>query len=125
MGLLLLDLLFHFLHLALILFSLLAWIWPRTRLWHLAVVGLTSFSWFVLGFFYGWGFCFLTEWHWSIREARGDPALERSYIDYLLQQLGFELPWLSIASATAVSFFICSLLSLGLTLRPYLRSKDH
>jgi Protein of Unknown function (DUF2784) len=48
---------------------------------------LTAFSWFVLGAFYGFGYCFLTDWHWQIREKLGYANPFNSYIQFLITSL--------------------------------------
>lgn len=54
-------------------FNCVGWYWRRTRRWHLLTVALTAFSWLVLGFWYGWGYCLCTDWHWRVRERLGYP----------------------------------------------------
>lgn len=74
-------------HGTLILFILVGWIWPRTRPLHLLVIGLTVSSWFVLGFFYGFGYCPFTDWHWQVKEALGETNLPNTYVKYYLDRL--------------------------------------
>jgi hypothetical protein len=85
---------YHFLHyffllfhLALILFNLTGWVWQRTRRAHLFVICITLASWTVLGFFYGFGYCPLTDWHWDVLEKMGRTDLPNSYLKYLLDLL--------------------------------------
>lgn len=85
--LLILDIFFFVFHLALILFNLIAWIWPRTRKWHLASLLLTAASWGLLGIWYGWGYCPLTDWHWAIKEQRGEINLPNSFIKYYADKI--------------------------------------
>jgi len=33
---------------------------------HRASLLLTAFSWFVLGIWYGWGYCVCTDWHYMV-----------------------------------------------------------
>ena len=56
-------------------------------MWNFASLSLTAFSWFILGIFYGFGFCFLTEWHWRVREALGHTNESNSYIHFLLVKM--------------------------------------
>ncbi|MBT3271653.1 MAG: DUF2784 family protein, partial [Spirochaetales bacterium] len=51
-------------HSCVIIFNLTGWIWRKTRIPHLILIGLTAFSWFVLGIWYGFGYCPSTDWHW-------------------------------------------------------------
>ena len=82
----LLDILFTILHVVIILFNLVGWIWSKTRKAHLIVVVLTLLSWFLLGIWYGWGYCFLTDWHWSVKESLGERHLPNSFIKYALDR---------------------------------------
>jgi hypothetical protein len=82
---------FFVFHTAWIGFNCLGWAWRRTRPWHLGTIALTAFSWFGLGFWFGWGYCPCTDWHWQIRARMGfsDPP---SYVQLLVRQLtGIEL----------------------------------
>ncbi len=81
-----LNIFFLVFHTALILFNCVGWIWKRTRLWHLATIALTSLSWFVLGIWYGWGYCLCTDWHWQVREQLGYPN-DHSYTHLLIQSV--------------------------------------
>lgn len=80
------SLLFGF-HTVFTLFNLLGWLWPSTRKAHLVSVLLTLLSWGVFGFWYGWGYCFLTDWHWDIKRALGQRNLPHSFIKYLADWL--------------------------------------
>ncbi|WP_194775004.1 DUF2784 domain-containing protein [Pararhodonellum marinum] len=87
------DIFFVVFHSVLVLFNLFAWIWRPLRKWHLWTIGLTLGSWVVLGYWYGWGYCPLTDWHWDILREKGVKNLPNSYISYLLQRLlGLHLP---------------------------------
>jgi hypothetical protein len=92
---LLLDLADYFFltfHSALIVFNLFGWIWKPSRKWHLLTISLTFVSWTLLGIWYGWGYCPLTDWHWDILREKGVTGLPDSYISYLIERiLGFTL----------------------------------
>lgn len=77
-----LDVVFFLLHLALIGFNLIGWIWKRTRRVHLVVISLTMLSWFGLGLFCGFGYCPLTDWHWQVKERAGEMNLPASWVKY-------------------------------------------
>lgn len=79
-----LNVFFFVFHTIFILFVLFGWIWEKTRKIHLAAVVLTAFSWFGLGIFYGFGYCFCTEWHWNVRYRLGYAEMPRSYIKFLI-----------------------------------------
>jgi hypothetical protein len=59
-------------------------VWKPLRKAHLAVILLTLASWVVLGFWYGFGYCPLTDIHWNILEKMGKTDLPNSYLKYLL-----------------------------------------
>jgi len=80
--LVLLDIFFTITHLSLVLFNLTGWIWKKTRKAHLFVLLLTTASWFLLGIWYGWGYCPLTDWHWDVKEKLGARNLPNSFIKY-------------------------------------------
>lgn len=87
----LLDILLLIFHILIIGFNLTGWIWKRTRRLHLWVIGITTLSWFVLGIWYGWGYCFLTDWHWNIKYQLGERNLPNSFIQYLFDGLGLSV----------------------------------
>lgn len=69
------------------LFNIVGWIWKKTRKIHLATLFLTLFSWTILGIWYGFGYCFCTEWHWQVRAMLGNYPTETGYIQFLVNQL--------------------------------------
>lgn len=79
-----LDYFFIIFHTVLIFFNLFGWIFKATRRWNLFLLLLTIFSWVVLGFFYGWGYCFCTDWHWDVRHKLGYFDMPNSYVKFLL-----------------------------------------
>jgi hypothetical protein len=85
--LILADWFFVVFHSSLILFNLFGWIWKKTRKAHLITISLTLLSWGVLGIWYGWGYCPLTDWHWQVLEKLGKADLPNSYISYLLDRV--------------------------------------
>jgi hypothetical protein len=86
-----LDLLLLGLHLVLIGFNLTGWIWKRTRPIHLVLMILTMVSWVGLGICYGFGYCFLTDWHWQVKRKLGETEIPSSFFKYHLDRLtGFE-----------------------------------
>ncbi len=92
-----LDLFFLIFHTALMFFNMLGWIFRRLWKWHLFTLTLTLFSWFVLGYWYGWGYCFCTDWHWQVKRLLGESNLPNSYIVYLFHA------WLNIDLSTEVA----------------------
>ncbi|MDH4198097.1 MAG: DUF2784 domain-containing protein [Candidatus Aminicenantes bacterium] len=82
-----LDKFFFVFHSSWIVFLLFGWIWKRTRRANLAVILLTAFSWFVLGIWYGYGYCPSTDWHWQARARLGYQDLPNSYTKFLVDSL--------------------------------------
>ncbi len=111
--LLLADYGFVVFHSGLIIFNLTAWIWNYTKKWHLWAISLTFASWIILGIWYGWGYCPLTDWHWQILEKRGVSSLPNSYIAYLIQRVtGLELPGNLVDFMTFFLAFIALIMSI-------------
>ena len=77
-----LDTFFVIFHSSLVVFSLVGWIWKKTRTAHLLVLSLTMCSWFGLGIWYGFGYCPLTDWHWQVKSQLGETNLPSSYVKY-------------------------------------------
>jgi membrane-associated phospholipid phosphatase len=82
----LLDFFFILFHTCLIFFNLFGWISRKTRVWNLVTLLLTGSSWFVLGIFYGIGYCPFTDWHFRVLERMGETNLPVSYIKYLVER---------------------------------------
>ena len=82
-----LDIGLTILHVLLMVFNLTGWIWPRTRKLHLITLIATAISWLILGIWYGFGYCPLTDWHWSIKEKMGERNLPNSFVKYLADKI--------------------------------------
>ena len=82
-----LNIFFFIFHTTFTVFNIVGWIFPKTRKLHLITMSLTAFSWFILGIWYGWGYCFCTDWHWMVREKLGYRDQSRSYIHFLILKL--------------------------------------
>jgi len=72
-------------HTVLIVFNLFGWIYSSTRKLHLFTLTVTLFSWVVLGIWKGFGYCFLTDWHYAILRQLGKTNLPNSYISFLAE----------------------------------------
>jgi len=113
-----LDLVFFALHIAIILINLFGWVIPSWRKFHLAVVAITLFSWIVMGYFYGFGYCFLTDWHWEIKRQLGISDLPNSFVAYLTNNLaGLNLSSQTVNYITIGAFIPSILISLYLNFR--------
>jgi hypothetical protein len=115
MPLRLLDILLSLFHFVIIGFNLLGWIWKRTRKLHLVFVLLTAGCWFILGIWFGWGYCPVTDWEWHVKEKLGEYNLPNSFIKYYADKIsGRSVDASIIDTVTSVSFFIAALLSVYL-----------
>ena len=119
-----LNIFFFVFHTALVLFNTLGWVFPATRKWNLVSLGVTAFSWFVIGIWYGWGYCFCTDWHWAVRRKLGYHDESRSYIHFLILKLtGNNMSPQLVETATLLVFLISIVLSVWLNIRDYIRKK--
>ncbi|MEA2004922.1 MAG: DUF2784 family protein [Acidobacteriota bacterium] len=82
-----LDKFFFVFHSTWIIFNLFGWMWKKTRLANLITLSLTAFSWFILGIWYGYGFCPSTEWHWQVRIKLGIYDMPSSYLKFLIDSM--------------------------------------
>jgi hypothetical protein len=85
----LLNLLCHIVHVALILFVALGWLFAPWQAAHLALVVAMLGCWFILGRWLGAGYCPITDAHWRIKATLGPGRPEGSYILYVLARLGW------------------------------------
>jgi hypothetical protein len=82
-----LDILFTIVHLAITGFNLLGWIWPATQKAHFISILITAASWFLLGIWYGIGYCPVTDWQWQVKEKLGEHHLPASFITYMAEKI--------------------------------------
>ncbi|HEU4575825.1 MAG TPA: DUF2784 domain-containing protein [Chitinophagaceae bacterium] len=109
---------FFVFHTAFTLFNSTGWLFKKTRKWNLITLSLTAFSWFVLGIWYGWGYCFCTHWHWLVREKLGYHDQQTSYIQFLVLKLtGINFDLLLVERVTLIVFLVSFLLSAWLNFR--------
>ncbi len=112
-----LDILLTITHLAIIGFNLFGWIWPQTRKAHLISVLVTAASWFILGIWYGIGYCPITDWQWQVKEQLGERNLPASFIKYYADKIaGQSVSVTLVNTMTAVLFAAVALLSIVLNL---------
>lgn len=105
-----LNFFFILFHSALILFNMLGWMFRKTRKWSMLSLGLTACSWFILGIWYGWGYCPCTDWHWEVRRAMMLPVNYSSFIQYMTNDW-FHLDWSSdFSDAVTLSVFLLAIL---------------
>jgi hypothetical protein len=119
-----LDWFFTLFHALFTLFNLFGWVHPKTRNLHLVTVGLTLFSWIVMGFFYGFGYCFLTDWHYQVLYKLGHKNLPYSYITFLIERIsGHRLDDGIVTDVTMWVFAIVVILTIGIQLKTKLQNK--
>ncbi len=120
----LLDWFFTVFHSLLILFNITGWAWKKTRKLNLAVILLTAGSWFILGLFYGIGYCPLTDWHWNVLYRLGERGLPPSYTQYLIDRVtGIELTSSQADLLTGGGLAIAFVISLVLNIRDFKKGK--
>jgi hypothetical protein len=114
----LLDIFFVVFHTFLIFFNLFGWVWQRTRKLNLVTLLLTGASWFILGLFYGMGYCPLTDWHYDILRRLGHTGMPHSYIKYLIERLfGIDFNPDFIDKATFLAWLVALVISLTLNIK--------
>ena len=119
-----LNIFFFGFHTLVILFNVFGWMVPKWRMANLIVLLLTAFSWFILGIWYGWGYCFCTDWHWQVRESLGFHDMSTSYIHFLILKLtGLNLSVSLVDTATTLIFFSVLVISTYLNVRQWKQKK--
>ena len=116
------DIFFFGFHTILILFNVFGWLVPRWRFINFITLSLTAFSWFILGIWYGWGYCFCVDWHWQVREALGYQTMSSSYIHFII--LKFTSVTISanlVEVWTVIVFFSAFIISACLNVRKWIR----
>ncbi len=106
------DIFFVIFHSCLIIFNLFGWTWKNMRRANLVTLVLTGGSWFVLGLFYGIGYCPLTEWHWQVLHKLGQYSLPDSYVSYLIARVtGLSIGLKTADTITMASWLIALIIS--------------
>ena len=119
-----LNIFFFLFHTAFTLFNIIGWAFQRTRKLHLITILLTAFSWFVLGIWYGWGYCICTDWHWEVRERLGYHDRSNSYIHFLLLKItGIDLNEKLVEYATLIIFLLSAVLSTWLNIKDWRKQR--
>lgn len=115
-----LDIFFTVFHTCLIFFNLFGWIWQRTRRLNLICLLLTGASWVFLGFFYGFGYCPLTDWHFNVLRKLGHTDLPDSYLSFLFTRLtGIHIDQSLVDAVTLVGLIAALVISLILNFRKF------
>ena len=106
-----LSLLLHGVHLFIITFSVIGWMIPVLRPYHLLLCVLIAFSWFALGARKGWGYCLVTDWQWSLMRSMGVTDLPSSYMPMLYRFFTDHAGDDQRIETITRSVFFCSLLA--------------
>lgn len=113
-----LDATFFAFHTMMIAFNVFGWIWTRTRRANLICLGLTGFSWVGLGYWYGWGYCPCTDWHWQVRERIGAGPMPTSYLKFLGDSItGLNLDALWVDRIAVLVFAVAVVSSIAFNVR--------
>jgi hypothetical protein len=81
------DIGFEILHTSLLCFVVFGWLFKRTRRAHIILLAFILISWIGLGYWYGWGYCLLTDVHWDIKTNLGESELPSSFIAYVFKKV--------------------------------------
>lgn len=113
-----LDVLLTIVHLVIIVFNLFGWMFRKTRTIHLYSIALTALSWFLLGIWFGIGYCPITDWQWRVKEKLGESDLPDSFITYFMNNVtGYQLSDEFINIVTAVCFFAAAGIAVGIKVK--------
>ena len=120
-----LNIFFFVFHTVFTLFNIVGWIFPRTRKLHFITMFLTAFSWFVLGIWYGWGYCFCTDWHWEVRQQLGYHDQRGSYIHFLLLKItGIDFNRQLVEEITLIVFLVSMVMSIWLNITDWSKRRQ-
>lgn len=124
MGYEFLNIFFFIFHTLIVLFNIMGWIFKATRKWNLILLLLTGCSWFILGIWYGWGYCVCTDWHWDVRRKLGYIEESDNYIHFLFLKLtGINLPDKLVENGVMIFFVLSLAMSISLNLRDYIQRR--
>ena len=109
----LLDIFLSIVHLSIIGFNLFGWIWPSARKAHLISILITAASWFILGIWFGIGYCPVTDWQWNVKEKLGEQNLPASFVTYFANKItGKNFSDAFINTVTVICFALAVLISI-------------
>jgi len=116
-----LNYLFFIVHSMWILLILFGWTHAVILRIHLTAILLTAFSWVLLGYWYGWGYCICTDWHWKIRSDLGIQDYTNNYVHLLiLKSIGLNPSPETVNILVVGVFSACAVMSIVLNLRRYI-----
>jgi len=112
------DVFFFGFHTFIILFNVFGWLVPKWRIANFITLSLTAFSWFILGIWWGFGYCICTDWHWQVREMLGYQDMSSSYIHFLILKItNVDFSVSLVDSLTMIGFFLACIISTYLNVR--------
>ena len=118
------DVFFFGFHTILILFNTLGWIVRSWRFANFITLSLTAFSWFVLGIWFGWGYCICTDWHWQVRDMLGYQDISSSYIHFLILKIvNVDIPVKLVDLFTVIVFILAFIGSTSLNVKKWRSTK--
>jgi hypothetical protein len=124
-----LDIFFTVLHLAIVGSNLFGWIPKQTRKANFILIVLTAASWFLLGIWYGMGYCPVTEWQWQVKEKLGERNIPGNFIEYIAEKaLNQDFNSGFVSTVTAVCFGLAVMASVYVNFilpKIKLRSEKH
>lgn len=119
------DYFLTFFHVVITLFNMFGWIHSRTRKIHLISLIFTLISWLGFGFFYGLGYCFLTDWHYQILLKRGFDDLPYSFITFVIDRFfSLKLDDQLVIDWTMYAMILIVILTTFVNLKDYLKKKS-
>jgi hypothetical protein len=111
------DISLSIIHLSIVFFNLFGWIPKATRKAHLISVILTAASWFILGIWYGMGYCPFTDWQWDVKEKLGETNLPSNFIEYFAEKItGYDFDSGLVSKLTGFFFILVAIISIYLNL---------
>jgi len=81
------DLALVVIHGVIIIFTLFGWILPATRLAHLCWIVVTLCCWYVLGIWFGMGYCPVTDLQWRLKKKMGIGRPEKTFVQFWLERI--------------------------------------
>jgi hypothetical protein len=109
----LLDIFLTIIHLAIVLFNLFGWLPKATRRAHFISILLTAAAWFLLGIWFGIGYCPVTDWQWRVKAELGELNIPSNFIEYIAEVLtGYDFDSQFVSLVTGICFALAALLSI-------------
>jgi len=109
----LLQITLHSLHISIIVFSVIGWMIPQTRHWHLLLCSLIMVSWFGMGAWKGWGYCLVTDIQWRLQRRFGERVPSFGYVPMLWQRItGHDVDARLVDQITEVVFYLSTCASI-------------